>query len=298
MYGSTSRLAMRSTSASNSVRPSSSLLDMFHEAMRQQIAEAKLVARFQPLRARAFRVRAKRLDGLPQLRHALAGRRLGLDDRRPPLALAKTLQGQVRLDRGHRAIGAVAIALVDDEDVRDLHDAGLERLHVVAGPGHEHDDRDVGGADDINLVLADADGFDDHEALAGGIEHERGITRRPRKAAHVTTRRHAADEDLIVLRVRLHAHAVAENRAAGERARRIDRNHPDGLAGVAGFGRQPIDERALAGAGRSGHANEVGPAGVRKDVADQARRGVGLVFDQRDGAGHRPHVAGSHALGQ
>ena len=68
--------------------------------------------------------------------------------------------------------------------------------------------------------------------------------------------------------------------------------------GVPGFGREPIDERALAGAGRPGDANEIGPAGVRKDVADQAGRGGGLVLDQRDGAGHRPHVAGSHALGQ
>ena len=118
---------------------------------------------------------------------------------------AEMLQREVRLDRRHHAIGAVAIALVDHEDVGDLHDAGLERLHVVAGARHQHDDRDVGGADDVDFVLADADGFDDHEALAGGVEHQRRIAGRAREAAHVAARRHAADEHLLVLRVRLHA---------------------------------------------------------------------------------------------
>ena len=45
VYGSTSRLAMRSTSASNSPAPSSAVLDVLHEAMRQQIAQAEFVAR-------------------------------------------------------------------------------------------------------------------------------------------------------------------------------------------------------------------------------------------------------------
>ena len=118
-----------------------------------------------------------------------------------------------------------------------------------------------------------------------------------RQAAHVAARRHAADEHVRVLRVRLHAHAVAEDRAAGERAGRIDRDHTDGFGGLARFGRQAIDQRALAGAGRPGDADQVGAAGVRKDVADQRGRAGGFVFDQRDGAGHRPRVAGAHALG-
>jgi hypothetical protein len=70
--------------------------------------------------------------------------------------------------------------------------------------------------------------------LPGGIEHERGITRRPRETTHVAARGHAANEDLIVLGVRLHAQAIAENRAARERAGRIDRNHADGFAGRGG----------------------------------------------------------------
>ena len=35
----------------------------------------------------------------------------------------------------HSRVRSVAIGLVDDEDVGDLHDAGLERLHLVARHG-------------------------------------------------------------------------------------------------------------------------------------------------------------------
>ena len=65
-------------------------------------------------------------------------RRLGLQHRRPPLAGASLPQRQARLHRLHQPIGIRPVGLVDHEHVRDLHDAGLQRLHVVAGPGHEH----------------------------------------------------------------------------------------------------------------------------------------------------------------
>ena len=126
-------------------------------------------------------------------------------------------------------IGALAIGLVDDEDVGDLHDAGLERLHLVAGARHERDDRDVGGADDVDFVLADADGLDEDDVLAGGVEDQRDFAGGARQAAEVAARRHAADEDAGVGGVRLHAHAIAEDGAAGERAGRIDGDDADRL---------------------------------------------------------------------
>ena len=127
---------------------------------------------------------------------------------------AHVCSDSMRFDRRRRAVGAFAIGLVDDEDVGDLHDAGLERLHVVAGARHQRDDRDVGGADDVDFVLADADGLDDDDVLAGGVEDERRVAGRARQAAQVAARRHAADEHARVAGVRLHAHAVAEDRAA------------------------------------------------------------------------------------
>ena len=50
-------------------------------------------------------------------------------------------------------------------------------------PGTSVDDRDVGGADDVDFVLADADRLDDDDVLAGGVEHERGVAGRAREAA-------------------------------------------------------------------------------------------------------------------
>ena len=84
---------------------------------------------------------------------------------------AERVQRQHRLDRRDHPIGAFVVRLVDHEDVGDLHDAGLERLHLVAGARHQRHDRDVGGAHDVHLVLADADGLDQHDVLAGGVEH-------------------------------------------------------------------------------------------------------------------------------
>ena len=121
---------------------------------------------------------AESLDRLPQPIDADAGRRFGLEHRRAPLALSKRLQRQARRHRLHDPIGALAVGLVHHEDVGNLHDAGLDRLHIVAGAGHQHDDRDVGGADDVHFVLADADRLDDHDVLAGGVEHQRGVARR------------------------------------------------------------------------------------------------------------------------
>ena len=129
---------------------------------------------------------------------ARPGGRDGLQHRRPPLAARIRVQRQIGVDRRYKPIGAFAVGLVHDEDVGNLHDAGLERLHFVAGAWHERHDRDVGRADDVHFVLADADRLDDDDVLAGGVEHERGVAGRARQAAQVSARRHAADEHAFV----------------------------------------------------------------------------------------------------
>src|SRR5207245_2729438 len=64
---------------------------------------------------------------LPQLGHAVTADGLGLDDRRPPLAVAVEREDRADL-AAHRAGGGM-VGLVDHDHVRDLHDAGLERLN-------------------------------------------------------------------------------------------------------------------------------------------------------------------------
>ena len=53
----------------------------------------------------------------------------------------------------------------------------------------------------------------------------------------------------------LHARLVAEDRAAGARARRVDREHRDAVAGVDEVQAERLDERRLARAGRAGDAD-------------------------------------------
>ena len=145
----------------------------------------------------------------------------------------------------------------------------------------------------------DADGLDDDDVLAGGVEHQRDIAGRAREPAEMPARGHAADEDAVVADVRLHAHAIAEDRAAGERAGRIDGEDADRLAAGANSVDQPIDERALAGARRAGDADQVRAAGAADRCRGPASRAGGrFVFDQRDRARDRARIAGEHALGQ
>ena len=118
-------------------------------------------------------------------------------------------------------------------------------------PGTRTTIDDVGRADDVDLVLADADGLDDDPVLAGRVEHVGRVVRRPRQPAEVAARGHAPDEHAVVAGVRLHADAVAEDRAAGERAGGIDGDDADRLAAPAQLQREPVHQRALAGARRA-----------------------------------------------
>ncbi len=124
-----------------------------------------------------------------------------------------------------------AIRFVDDEDVGDLHNAGLDRLHVVAHAGHQHHHRHLRQRRDLDFVLSHAHGFDDHEVAAGGIHQsapDRAVARASPPVA--AARRHGADEDAGVGVMLLHADAVAQNRAAGDAAGGIDRDDRHGLA--------------------------------------------------------------------
>ena len=242
--------------------------------------------------------RAECGDLLPERRHAGAGGRLGLDDRRPPVAGFERLQREVGGNRLRQPVGPLAVRLVDDEDVGDFHDAGLERLDLVAGAGHQHDDGDIGGADDVNLVLPDADRFDDDDLLPRRIEHQRRVAGRARESAEMPAGRHAADEHAVIAGMGAHAYAIAKHGTAGERAGGIDGNHAHRHPGPAHLRDQAIDERALAGTRRAGDADQIGVAGARVDAADDVDPGGRLVLDEGDGPRHRTRIPREHAVGQ
>ena len=159
---------------------------------------------------------------------------------------------------------SLAIAFIDNEDVGDLHDAGLDGLHIIAHAGNQDHHRDIRQADNVNFILAHAYGFHQHHVLAAGIEHRGHVSGGARQAAQKSARRHAADVDAGVRMVRLHADAIAENRPASVRTGRINRDDAHRLLFLAILARQLIHQRALAAARRAGQSDDARPAAVRK----------------------------------
>src|ERR1019366_2042514 len=92
-------------------------------------------------------------------------------------------------------LGTVAVRLVDDENVGDLHDARLDRLHIVAHARYEHHDGDVGKLHDIDFILSDPDGFHHHKIAATGIENGSNVGGGARQSAKRSAGRHAANKN-------------------------------------------------------------------------------------------------------
>src|SRR6185369_2773667 len=101
--------------------------------------------------------------------------------------------------------------------------------------------------------------------------HVERIDGGPGETAVARARRHRADVHARVGRALLHADAVAEQRAAREGARGIDREHADGLLARAQLLDQRVDERTLAGAGRTRDADAPGAPDARVDARQRGR---------------------------
>src|SRR5688500_18833457 len=91
--------------------------------------------------------------------------------------------------------------------------------------------------------------------------------------------------------MRRHADAIAENRTTGEHARRIDGEHAHRVTETTRMAHQAVDERALAGSGRTGDADDTRAAAIGVEPANQATARFTLGLDQRDGASERARVA-------
>ena len=254
---------------------------MLHEAVRDELAQPILAARAAPHRLCGLRMRSKPFDRIEQLPYACAGRRHRLEDGRPPLGRCDGLQREIGFHRGDEPIGALAIRLVHHENVGNFHDAGLERLHFVAGPGDERHDRNIRCPNDVHLVLAHADRFDDDDVLAGRVEDQRRVACRARQPSQLSTRRHAPDEDSIVARVRLHPQPVAKNRATRERARRIDGDDADSRRAIANVRHEPIDQRTFSGPGIPGDTDDLAASAGSQQLQGRAA-GRSPILDQGD----------------
>ena len=194
--------------------------------------------------------------------------------------------------------GPGPIALVDDDDVGDLEQAGLDRLDLVAHLGRFEDDGRVGRRGDLDLALAGPDRLDEDEVEADRVEDRAGRPGRRGQPAGVAAGGHRPDEHVAVAGVGLHPDPVAEDRPAGDRARRVDRDDRDRPAGPPDLGDERRDERRLAGAGRPGDPDEVGPAGARVEPAEGDLGDRGPVLDRGQEPGERAAIAGQRRVGE
>ena len=140
------------------------------------------------------------------------------------------------------AFGGVVVAFVDDENVGDFEQPGFHGLNVVTEAGGGDDDPHVGHFGDVDFVLTGANGFEQHEVKGGRVEDVDNADGSRRKAAKVAAARQRADVDVGVVECRRHADAVTEDGAARYRARWVNGDDGDPLAGLAPVADEGVDE--------------------------------------------------------
>ena len=244
-------------------------------------------------------------QGLMQFRHAVATRGRGQDHRNPPVVVARE-QGQRALDLVFGAARRPAhIGFGDDDDIGQFHHSRLHELQGIARTGLDAEHDAVDGEGNIGFRLADADAFDQHPVEQSAHQSRRRY-RLVGEAAEPVARGHGADENALIFRVRRHARAVAEKRAAGAPRRRIDRDHADRLPARPPVAQQRIGQRRFADARRPGQPRRMGAA-LRQGGVEQfgefgrplmgfnqgqrprkaAFAGCGDTFDIRERRGHK-----------
>ena len=240
---------------------------------------------------RLARRRPMRVDGIGQCRDAVTGRR-GRQHHRRRLALdAAAGRREHRAELARGAIGSGPVGLVDDDEVRDLEQPGLDRLHLVPHLGHLDDDRGLGEARDLDLRLPGTDRLDEDGVVAGGVERRRGDPGRCGEPAELSARGHRAHEDVGVRGVVHHPDPVTEDRAAGVRRRRVDGQDADPASALPPLPDQRADERRLAAARRPGDADDVRPLARREELRQQLADGRVAALDPRQQPGERTATA-------
>jgi hypothetical protein len=129
---------------------------------------------------------------------------------------------------GHRA----EVGLVHREHIRVFEDAGLHELQHVTRARLRHEDQRVDEPRDLRLGLADAHRLDEDAVEDRGQHRDRG-PRGVGESAESLARGHRAQEHAAVAGPCADAGAIAEQRAARDAARRIDRDDPDRLVALA-----------------------------------------------------------------
>ena len=126
-----------------------------------------------------------------------------------------------QLARG--GVGAVAVGLVDDEDVADLGMPALAACTPSPMPGASGTTVVSAAPATSTSLWPDADGLDEHDVEPGGVEHAHPPAASPRRAPPGARARPSADEDAGIGGVVLHAD---RGRRAVRRRRTATRGRP------------------------------------------------------------------------
>ena len=136
--------------------------------------------------------------------------------------------------------------------------------------GTSRDHGGVGGFDDVEFCLANANGLDQDDILARCVHQLDHIFSRGRQSSMTVFRRHTADEHAGIEVMLLHADAIAQDGAARERAGRVGGDDANGEALLAQDGGQSVDECAFATPRRAGDTNGICLAKVGKELLHDA----------------------------
>src|SRR2546426_776853 len=158
--------------------------------------------------------RAVLLDRFEELGQPVAGLGRRANDRGLPRAVFGEREHLRQVARGLVRSGTVR--LVYDEHVGDLEDPRLDRLDVVAETRDRHQTDGIDDANDVDLLLTDANGLDEYDVGPERVEHVHDPGRRAGETAGVPATCHRTNEDALVEEPLAHPDAVAEDGAAAE----------------------------------------------------------------------------------
>src|SRR5690606_2438760 len=155
-----------------------------------------------------------------------------------------------------RVLGAALVELVEHDQLGEVeHVDLLELARGAEGAGHDVH-RGVDQVHDLRRPRAAAGGLDAHPVVAQRLEEADAVLQHDGGGRVLAAGGHGAHEDALAAQ-RVHADAVAQQRAAGAAAGRVHRDHGDAHLREVGEEavEQLVGDRALAGAAGTGDAD-------------------------------------------
>ena len=209
-----------------------------------------------------------------------------------------------RTDRLHhldfllQPVCARPVRLVHHEQVGHFHQARLHRLDPVPGLGNQDDDRGIRVRRDLELRLTDPDGLQQDMVEAERVHEVRGLPGGRGQAAAGAPAGHGTNEDPGLRSQVVHAHPVAQQSAASERAAGIHRHDTHRLTTIAQVTGHDRRERGLPCPRRACDPGSPRPPYPGMQCVQQVLEPGGLVLDARDAASKGQGVARSEPVGQ